>query len=937
MAHKHSHRYAAAVLAACLAAMTCPPSAGGQTPQTLHQLDLRYIGPPGNRVNAVAGVPGDPNVIYAGTPSGGVFKTNDAGLHWRPIFDTQMVESIGSIAVARTDPNTVWVGTGDPFIRPNLESGDGVYKSTDAGRTWQHMGLDASGRIGRVAIDPTNANVVFVAAMGHSYGPQQERGVFRTTDGGKTWTRVLFVDENTGAIDVAIDPVHPRVVFAATWQLVIHPWTSEDGGAGSGIYVSHDGGTTWTHLTGHGLPEPPLGKIALAIAPSDPNRIYALIETANQGNLWRSDDGGGEWTRASRDPNLNRRARYFSKMGVLPDNPNDVYFLTQSVYLSHDGGATNAEVAGLFPDHHDIWIDPVDGRRIIIANDRYVNISHDRGASWFHVDLPDAQINRVAVDRRMPYDVYGSRQDGPVFYGPSNSLLASTGGGGGGGSTADGTGQLPEDMWMWGGGAESGWAIPDPADPDIIWYSGSNNVSRFDTRTRISGTTNPFGGRGGGRGAEPGAPGAGAEPARGGGGGGGGFGRGGADTREYRTNWSVPIATSPFNPHALYAGSQYVHMTADDGKTWTKISPDLTRNDKEKEKAPGDLGPDGQDVPCSLYSIAVSPIEDGVIWAGSNDGLVHVTRDGGKTWSDATAAMPNLESWGNVTSIQASHFVKGGAYVTVDRHRAADDDPHIYRTTDYGHTWSEIDGGIPKSRFSYARVIRDDPVRRGLLYLGTENSLYVSLDDGASWINAQNNLPHVPINWMEVQPDFDDLVIATWGRGFWIMDDVTPLQQLTPAVLASDRYLFQPRSAYLFHLRDATTARSFDAEFDAPANMGHNPLYGASIDYYLKAAADSVRLVVLDAKGDSVQTLKGPADAGVDRVWWDLRGAVRTAGAAAAGRGGGGVGAGGPAGAGGRGRGGVSPQVEPGVYTIRLLSDGASLETKLTVLKDPNE
>ncbi len=925
------YRRAAALAVAGVFVLAWPGArAAAQTAATLAQLPYRYIGPPGNRINAVAGVPGNPEIIYAGTPSGGVFKSDDDGLHWHPIFDGEDVASIGSIAVARTDPNTVWVGTGDPFIRPNIEIGDGVYKSTDAGKTWTHMGLDLTGRIGRVAIDPTNANIVFVAAMGNCYEPQQQRGIYRTTDGGKTWQRVLFVNDSTGGIDVAIDPVDPKTVFAATWELNIHPWTSYNGGAGSGIYVSHDGGTTWTHLTGHGLPHPPIGKIGLAIAPSNHERIYALIETRDQGNLWRSDDGGVNWAVISHDPNINRRARYFSKLGVLPDDENDVFFLTQSVYYSHDGGATDTLVHGLFPDHHDIWIDPTNAKRIIIANDRYVNISENRGVSWFHVDLPDAQINRVAVDRRKPYDVYGSRQDGPVFYGPSNSLLASTGGGEYGANTADGTGQIPEDLWFWGGGAESGWAIPDPANPDIIWFSSSGGVSRFDTRTRISESASPWGRGGGGA-----AAGRGARGGRGGRGGrgaaadtgaaargrGGFFGRGNVATREYRLNWSVPIATSPFHPHVLFAGSQYVHETTDDGKTWKRISPDLTRNDKSKEQSPGDLGPDNQDVPCSLYSIAVSGVQDGVIWAGSNDGLVHVTRDGGKTWTDVTPNIPNLKSWGNVSSIVTSHFEAGGAYITVDRHRAGDNDPHVYRTDDFGRTWTEIDHGIPPSVFSYARIIQEDPVRKGLLYLGTENSLYMSFDNGGSWINVQNNLPHVPLNWMVVQPDFNDLVIATWGRGFWIMDDVTPLQQLTPAVLASNAYLFKLRDAYLFHLRDATTARSFDAEFDPPASMGHNPPYGASINYYLKAAqTDSVRLGVLNAKGDTVITLTGPAHAGVNRVWWDLR-----SGHAATG-----------AGRGGRGRGRANPQVKPGVYTIQLFTDGKILTRRLSVLKDPN-
>ena len=412
-------------------------NAGAQemTPATYQSLPYRYIGPPGNRINAVAGVAGDPNTIYAGATAGGIFKSTDGGLHFRPIFDGQSVASIGALAVARTDAGVVWAGTGDPFIRPNIEIGDGVYKSADSGKSWSHMGLEQAGRIGRIVIDPHNAAVVFVAVMGHTYGPQQERGVYRTRDGGKTWERVLFVDENTGAIDVVMDPANPKILFAGMWQIVIHPWSSENGGPGSGIYMSRDGGSTWKRIEGHGLPSSPLGRIDLAIAPSNPKRVYALIETANQGNLWRSDDGGENWTVASHDEAINRRARYFNQLGVSPDNANDVYFLAQSVYHSLDGGATTTILPELFPDHHNIWFDPVNANRIIIANDRYVNISTTHGRSWIHTNLPNAQVNRVAVDRRVPYNVFGSRQDGPAYRGPSNSLIASTG--------AGAVGQLP--------------------------------------------------------------------------------------------------------------------------------------------------------------------------------------------------------------------------------------------------------------------------------------------------------------------------------------------------------------------------------------------------------------------------------------------------------------------------------------------------------------
>ncbi len=472
------------------------------TPAVYQSLPFRHIGPPGNRINAVAGVAGDPNVLYAGTPSGGIFKSSDGGLHWSPVFDDQHVMSIGALAVARTDPNIVWAGTGDPFIRPNIEIGDGVYKSTDAGKTWSHVGLEQSGRIGRVAIDPRNPSTVFVAAMGSCYGPQQERGVYRTRDGGKSWDRVLFVDANTGGIDVVIDPTDSRILFAAMWQLDIHPWFSEAGGPGSGIFVSRDGGSTWTRLTGHGLPDAPLGRISLGIAQSNPKRIYALIETASEGNLWRSDDGGANWTVASRDAAINRRARYFSMIGVSPDNPNELFVGAQSLYHSTDAGATFTVIPENFPDHHNIWFDPLNANRIVLANDRYVNISTTRGRAWFHVNLPNAQINRVAVDRRIPYNVYGSRQDGPAYRGPSNSLIEGTGSP----AAPNGTGLIPADLWVWTIGAESGYVFPDRADDNIVWATSSNNVQRFDMRTLTMLEGSPFpGGRGGG-GAGEGAP-----------------------------------------------------------------------------------------------------------------------------------------------------------------------------------------------------------------------------------------------------------------------------------------------------------------------------------------------------------------------------------------------------------------------------------------------
>ena len=748
--------------------------------------------------------------------------------------------------------------------------------------------------------------------MGNCYSPQQERGVYRTNDGGKTWERVLFVDENTGAIDVVMDPANPKMLFAGMWQITIHPWSSENGGPGSGVYTSRDGGTTWTHLTGHGLPNSPLGRIDLAVARSNAKRVYALIETADQetcGVRMTAERTGRSRARIRRS---NSRRDTSISSGVSPDNADDVYFLAQSVYHSVDAGATTRVLPELFPDHHNIWFDPTNANRIIIANDRYVNISTTHGRSWLHTNLPIAQVNRVAVDRRVPYNVFGSRQDGPAYAGPSNSLVASTGAGAVG-QLANGTGVIPPDLWVWTIGAESGWAIPDRGDDNILWVSSGSNVQHIDMRTSTMLGTGPW---------------AALEPAAAGGGGGGG-GRVSVADRPYRRNWTIPVAMSPHNPLVVYAGSQFVHMTADGGKTWSIISPDLTTNDKSKQATALGLGPDGQDVPCTLIAIEESAIEPGVIWTGSNDGVVSVTRDGGRHWSNVTASIPNLPAWGWVNSVTPSRHAFGTAYITVDRHRGPDNNTYVYKTADYGRTWTAIGSGIPKSVFAYARVVREDPRRKGMLYLGTENGLYVTVDDGATWLPLQNNLPHTPIAWLTVQEDFDDLVVATWGRGFWIMDDIAPLQDLTPAVLGERAHLFDPRPAYEFTLREPTTSESFAAEFDPPSTSGHNPPYGASINYYLRTpVAGDVTLSISNDKGVVVRTLTGSGAAGINRVWWNLR-ASGTADFTPV------VTPGGRGGGGGGGRGAANPLVAPGTYSIQLSVEGTNATAKLMVRRDP--
>jgi photosystem II stability/assembly factor-like uncharacterized protein len=799
-------------------------AAQGVTPDSYKQLQFRYIGPVGNRISAVAGVAGDPWVYYAGSASGGIFKTTDGGATWAPIFDGQPVSSIGSLAVAPSDPNIVWAGTGEPWIRSHISLGMGIYKSTDAGKTWVQMGLEKTGRIARIAIDPHDPNIVFAAAMGTNYGPQPERGVFRTTDGGKTWQRVLFVDENTGCSDIAMDPKSPQTLFAGMWQFVIHTWGQMSGGPGSGIFVSHDGGTTWNRLTGHGLPEQEVGKIGLAIAFSNPKRIFAIIETGTgepwkdkptaSGYLWRTDDGGENWKQMTSSHDVAGRPHYYSRMAVEPDNENQLYFLTASYSVSSDGGQTlrvlrgypesaGGHVLGAPPlgDFHDMWIDPSNGDRLFVSNDGGVGISINRGKTWSRVQFPNAQIYHVATDNQIPYYVYGNRQDGPSFRGPSNSRIFGYG---------QFVPQISRDQWVSVGGGESGWTLPDPVDPHIIYASGTGagpiggTVDRYDERTRQY------------RGVEVWPDDPGGTP---------------AGEVKYRFNWTFPLAMSPHDHNRVYAGSQFVHMTADGGQSWKIISPDLTLNDKSKQVSSGGLTGDniGPEFGDALMSIAESPKQAGVIWTGSNDGQVYVTRDGGKNWTNTSANIPGMPPWATIYTIEPSPFVAATAYITADLHQENNRDPFVYKTSDFGKSWKNLSATIPKSALSYAHCIKEDPARRGLLYLGTENGLYISFDDGDHWQSFQNNLPHVPVYGITVQQHFNDLVLATYGRGFWILDDITPLRRMTPEVASSSAFLFPPRPAYRFRGLTPELAGSYDA------TDGFNPPYGADLNYYLKS------------------------------------------------------------------------------------------------------
>jgi photosystem II stability/assembly factor-like uncharacterized protein len=875
-------------------------------------LRYRYIGPVGNRVTSIVGVPGQPNVYYTGAASGGIWKTTDGGVTWQPIFDGQSVSSIGALAIAPSDANIVWAGTGEDCIRSHISIGNGIYKSTDAGKTWTHLGLERTGRIGRIVIDPRDPDIVFAAVLGHAYGPQPERGVFRTTDGGKTWDRVLFVDENTGCSDIAMDPNNPRILFAGLWQFEIRTWGRESGGPGSGLFVSRDGGATWKRLTGRGLPTREVGKITVAIARTNSNRVYAIIETGDgvpwrgketdRGTLFRSDDGGESWRVMSYDHFVNGRAHYYSHLAVATDTENELYFLTAAFTVSLDGGQTIAPVPGRSSpggDNHDMWIDPTDANRMAVANDGGVSISATRGRTWDRTQLPIAQMYHVTVDNQVPYYVYGNRQDGPSTRGPSNSRL-------------DGGG-IPRGLWHSVAGGESGWATPDPVDSNIIWSSASGSgsvggiVVRYDERQRQARNVEVW----------PDST----------------IGWPAADLK-YRFIWTFPLTISPHDHNTLYVGSQHVHKTTDGGNSWQVISPDLTTNDKSRQQISGGLTPDniGVEYGCTLFAIAESRLERGLIWAGSNDGLVQVTRDGGRNWTNVTANIPNLPPWGTISNIEPSRYNAGTVYITVDFHQVNNRDPFVYKTTDYGKTWKSITNGIPRSPLSYAHCVREDPVRQGLLYLGTENALYVSFDDGENWQPLQTNLPHAPVYWLVVQEHFNDLVVSTYGRGFWILDDITPLQQLTPSVRDSAAHLFAPRPAYRFRQITAPMAQSNDP------TAGDNPPYGASINYYLKSApSGDVTVRILDAKGQLVRTLQGTKRSGINRLWWDLRTEpskevrLRTSPAYAPDIR---VGPEGwrPLPEGGR----LSILAPPGTYTVELNVGGQKLTQPLTVRKDPH-
>ena len=777
-------------------------------------MKYRAIGPfRGGRSLTAAGIPGDPTTYYFGSTGGGVWKSTDGANTWSSIFDKDGAPSIGSIAVAVADPNVVYVGTGEACIRGNISHGDGVWKSVDAGKSWKNVGLKDSRAIGKVIVHPRNPDIVFVAALGHPFGPNAERGVFRTTDGGKTWDKVLYKDENTGAIDVAFDPQNPNILFASLWEARRTPWSLSSGGLGSGVYRSTDGGATWKRMEEHGLPKGPYGRIGLAVA-ANSERVYALIEAKETGGLYRSDDGGDTWDLVSGGHSLFQRPWYYMHVIADPQDADTVYVADVEFFKSTDGGRNFNKVKVPHGDNHGLWIDPKNTRRMIASNDGGVTVSLDGGKSWTREDnQPTAQFYHVITDTRTPYYVYGAQQD--------NSTVAIA-------SRSD-DGAIGRDDWYAVGGGEAGYIAPNPTDPNIV-YAGDyqGNITRFDRRTNQVKSIAVTPELSDGRGAAP---------------------------LEHRFQWTAPIVTSPHDPNTIYYGGERIFKTSDGGTHWEAISGDLTRNDKSKQQPSGgpvtvdDTGTEYYD---TVFSIAPSTLAKGLIWAGTDDGLIQLTRDEGKNWTNVTPR--DLVPWSRISLIEASQHDAGTAYVAIDRHQNDDLAPYIYKTGDYGATWSRINSGIPDG--SFVRAVREDPKKKGLLYAGTERGIFVSFDDGAHWRSLQNNLPITPVHDLVIKND--DLVVATHGRSFWILDDVSPLRQFADSVAQEAVHLYQPATAYRVHTGEAPARLSF---------AGKNPPNGAVIYFYLKEApkpkdrpetkeqakTDEVKIEILDAAGNVIR------------------------------------------------------------------------------------
>ena len=881
----------------------------------LKPLQWRSIGPyRGGRVTAVAGVASQPSVFYFGATGGGVWKTSDGGINWEPISDGSVfgTGSVGAIGLSDSDPNTIYVGMGESPIRGNVSHGDGVYKSTDAGKTWNRIGLVDTRQISRIRVHPRNPDLVYVAAQGHVWAPNEQRGIFRSKDGGKNWEKVLYRGDKAGACDLILDPTNPTIIYAGLWEAYRKPWTLESGGPNSGIFKSTDGGDTWTDITrNQGLPKGTIGIVGLAVAPANPDRLWAIVE-AEDGGVFRSDNGGRTWAKVNEERRLRQRAWYYSRIYADPRNADTVYVLNTGFYKSNDGGKSYTPISVPHGDNHDLWIAPDDPNRMINSNDGGANVSYNGGRSWTEQDQPTAQFYRVAVDNDFPYHIYGAQQDN------STVRIASR--------TTDGG--ITTSDWFDVGGGESGWVAPSPKDSEIV-YAGSYGglITRYDHHTGQLRDINPY----------PNNP----------------MGAG-ADVLKYRFQWNFPLVFSPHDPNTLYTAANVLFKSSNEGQSWNVISPDLTRNDKSKQGSSG--GPITKDNTSieyydTIFTVIESPLQAGTIWTGSDDGLVNITRDGGKNWSNVTPPTGIMPEWIQINSIEASPNDQATAYVAATMYKWDDYKPYLYKTNDYGKTWKKITNGIPDNAFT--RVIREDPNRRGLLYAGTETGIYVSFDDGDHWRSLQFNLPVVPVTDLVIQKRERELVAATQGRSFWILDDLPMLHQLLDSgglSAVSETHLFKPKDSYRMPGFGAV-------QLPATATIGNNPASGVVVYYSLKTKpTGDLQLEFLDSSGKSIRKFTGRAprpsgaaaasaaagqmttppaeegegfgrggparvttDVGLNRFIWDMRygDAVRFPGMILWA---------------GETRG---PKVPPGTYQVKLTTDGKTLTQNFEVKADP--
>jgi photosystem II stability/assembly factor-like uncharacterized protein len=883
---------------------------GGDAPgadpmNPLREVRWRQIGPfRGGRVIAVAGVSSLRDTYYFGGVGGGVFKTTDGGASWLPVSDGFFqTGSVGAIAIAESDPNVVYVGMGESCIRGNASHGDGVYKSTDGGRTWRNVGLQQTQHIGAVRVDPRNANVVFVAAMGHQFGPNEERGVYKSTDGGATWKQVLTRGPKAGAIDISMDARNPNLMYAAFWEVYRTPYSLESGGPGSGIWKSLDAGETWVDISRRpGMPRGTLGRIGISLSPANPERVYAVIE-AEEGGVFRSDNGGNTWTRTNSTNDLRQRAWYYTHVNADPKNPDTMYVMNTGFYRSTDAGRTFTPIGTPHGDNHGLWIDPTDPQRMINGNDGGANVSNNGGRSWSSImNQPTAQFYRVALDNDFPYHAYGAQQDNSTVRTPTR-----------------GRGGITERDWYDVGGGESGWIAPDPRDTNVV-YAGSygNLITRFDAKTGVVRNVNPW----------PDNP----------------MGHPASDLK-YRFQWNFPIVISPHDPKVIYAAANVMFRSTDEGQSWEPISKDLTRDEKSRQGSSG--GPITKDNTSieyysTIFTVNESLLTKGLIWVGSDDGLIHLTRDGAKTWTNVTPK--ELPEWAQINAIDPSPHDAGTAWVAATRYKSDDYQPLLYRTTDFGRTWTKIVTGIKNNAFT--RVVREDPNRKGLLFAGTETGIYISYNSGDNWSSIQLNLPVVPITDLAFHKRDNELVIATQGRSFWVMDDLPMLYQLNGATPTEDTKLYKPRDTIR-----AEGGRGGGGGGRGGAAMGSNPPGGAQVYYWLKERpSGEVTLEFLDASGKSVNKYSSrtaepaagpavepiveaegnpfrgpqgptrvPAQAGMNRFIWDMRypdatGFPNLIMWAASTRG---------------------PMIVPGKYTVRLSLDGKSQTQTFDVVKDP--